>query len=100
MNLTSKTPICFDCGKEGKPYKIFKVEEEQTITNSQGTFTIPKGSVYAKCKACFEKEPQIKYQECEIFSRSVGYYAPINRWNNGKREEYKSRKEFVIKDKT
>jgi len=28
---------------------------------------------------------------CEIYSRVVGYYRPINQYNAGKREEFKDR---------
>lgn len=28
----------------------------------------------------------------EVYSRVVGYYRPVNNWNDGKREEFKDRK--------
>lgn len=34
-------------------------------------------------------------QRCEVFSRVVGYFRPVNMWNDGKREEFKDRLEFV-----
>ena len=34
---------------------------------------------------------------CEIWSRVVGYYRPVNSWNKGKQQEYKERKEFEAK---
>ena len=33
-------------------------------------------------------------KEMETFSRVVGYFRPTQRWNEGKREEYKDRKEY------
>ena len=33
-------------------------------------------------------------KECQIFSRVVGYFRPIENWNLGKREEFKDRKVF------
>ncbi|WP_207729292.1 ribonucleoside triphosphate reductase [Clostridium sp. 'deep sea'] len=33
---------------------------------------------------------------CEVWSRVVGYYRPVQCWNNGKREEFKDRVEFVV----
>lgn len=36
--------------------------------------------------------------KCEVFSRVVGYYRPVSAWNAGKKEEYKDRKEYIIKD--
>jgi len=34
---------------------------------------------------------------CEVYSRVVGYYRPVQSWNRGKQEEFKDRKEFVVK---
>lgn len=34
--------------------------------------------------------------ECEVYSRVVGYYRPLQNWNEGKREEFSDRKEFAI----
>ncbi|HII14733.1 MAG TPA: ribonucleoside triphosphate reductase [Nanoarchaeota archaeon] len=34
---------------------------------------------------------------CEVFSRVVGYYRPVQSWNDGKREEFKERKEYCEK---
>ena len=36
----------------------------------------------------------VKGEECEVYSRIVGYYRPLKNWNKGKREEYKARKLF------
>jgi ribonucleoside-triphosphate reductase len=33
--------------------------------------------------------------ESEVYSRIVGYYRPVQNWNEGKREEFKFREEFV-----
>lgn len=27
-------------------------------------------------------------KECEVYSRVVGYYRPVQRWNEGKKEEF------------
>lgn len=35
-------------------------------------------------------------KECEVFSRIVGYYRPVQRWNKGKQEEFKFRKSFIL----
>lgn len=32
--------------------------------------------------------------EAEVYTRVVGYYRPVNRWNLGKQQEYKERKEY------
>ena len=38
-----------------------------------------------KCKA-----------KVEVYSRVVGYYRPVQQWNEGKREEFKQRKTFKL----
>ena len=30
-------------------------------------------------------------QPCEVYSRVVGYYRPVQNWNKGKTEEFKDR---------
>ena len=35
----------------------------------------------------------------EVFSRVVGYIRPVNQWNEGKKTEFATRKNFVIEDK-
>ncbi len=34
--------------------------------------------------------------EAEVYSRVVGYLRPVNQWNKGKREEFRTRKTFVV----
>lgn len=33
---------------------------------------------------------------CEIYSRVVGYFRPVNQWNKGKQEEFADRKEYKV----
>ena len=33
-------------------------------------------------------------KDTEVYSRIVGYYRPVSRWNKGKAKEYVDRKEF------
>ena len=35
-------------------------------------------------------------QECEVYSRVVGYLSPVSEWNKGKKEEYKQRQTYDI----
>jgi ribonucleoside-triphosphate reductase len=52
---------------------------------------------YFKCKECYEIDPVLRnFQECEIYSRVVGYIRPVSQWNNGKKEEYTDRKVYNI----
>jgi anaerobic ribonucleoside-triphosphate reductase len=32
----------------------------------------------------------------EVYSRVVGYFRPVQAWNNGKAEEFKERKTLII----
>lgn len=34
----------------------------------------------------------------EQYSRVVGYLRPVSQWNNGKREEFRERKTYKIKE--
>ena len=36
----------------------------------------------------------MRRQECEVFSRVVGYLRPVKSWNKGKAAEFANRKEF------
>lgn len=35
-------------------------------------------------------------KECEVYSRIVGYYRPVQNWNKGKQEEFRLRKEYKV----
>jgi ribonucleoside-triphosphate reductase (formate) len=35
-------------------------------------------------------------QECEVYSRVVGYLRPLKQWNRGKQEEFKMRRMFAV----
>ena len=35
-------------------------------------------------------------EECEVYSRVVGYYRPVSQWNEGKQEEFRRRKTFRV----
>ncbi len=37
---------------------------------------------------------------CEVWSRVVGYYRPVSRWNNGKAQEFLERKVFDANPKS
>ena len=41
-----------------------------------------------KCPTCGE--------ETEVYSRITGYYRPVKNWNDGKAQEYKNRKSYVV----
>ena len=35
---------------------------------------------------------------CEVYSRIVGYLRPVQNWNKGKRQEFKDRQEYVVRE--
>lgn len=72
------------------------VNAANEIVIEGGAVYKPREQIFIKCDACFEKEPILKsYQECEVYSRVVGYLRPVNQWNKGKKAEWNSRKEFT-----
>jgi len=53
------------------------------------------GKFFLKCDECFEINPVLTdYQECEVYSRVVGYLRPVSQWNDGKQAEFSMRKTF------
>jgi ribonucleoside-triphosphate reductase len=44
-----------------------------------------------ECPKCVIKQP------CEVYSRIVGYYRPVQQWNKGKAQEYSERTTFETK---
>jgi len=38
-------------------------------------------------------------RRCEVYSRVVGYLAPIDRWNKGKKEEFANRMTYKLEEK-
>lgn len=40
----------------------------------------------------------VKRQECEVYSRVVGYLRPTKQWNKGKKAEFGDRKTFKVNE--
>lgn len=57
------------------------------------TFSICRNHGYISGE--HEECPTCK-EECEIYSRVVGYIRPVSTWNDGKRQEFQERKYFKI----
>ncbi|MEW6679417.1 MAG: ribonucleoside triphosphate reductase [bacterium] len=36
------------------------------------------------------------HTKCEVYSRVVGYYRPVQQWNDGKQEEFRERREYRV----
>jgi hypothetical protein len=81
---------CHDCGCDVRVSTSVKNGE---LVISGGAIYKPADQIFLKCDACFAKNKTLeKFQDCEIYSRIVGYLRPIKNWNNAKRAEYKLRK--------
>lgn len=52
---------------------------------------------FHKCHSCFKKNPLLtNYQDCEVFTRVVGYLRPQSQMHTGKLAEVKQRKMFKV----
>jgi anaerobic ribonucleoside-triphosphate reductase len=50
-----------------------------------------------KCQECFDKNKNLNnFQNCEVYSRVVGYLRPVKQWHLGKQEEFADRKEYQV----
>jgi len=50
-----------------------------------------------KCNDCYAKSKALtNFQECEVYSRVVGYIRPVQQWHKGKKQEYGEREEFKV----
>ena len=49
-----------------------------------------------KIGSLFWEDKKMKKIPVECYCRIVGYYRPVNAWNNGKREEFKDRVNFKV----
>lgn len=50
-----------------------------------------------KCSDCYTQNKALNnFQKCEVYSRVVGYIRPVQQWNNGKKQEFGERKEYVM----
>jgi hypothetical protein len=101
--------LCHDCGK----LVTVKAElaEDGAVTEAElaedGAVTVAGGAVYKvtkgiytvyyfKCDSCFGKDHTLRnWQDCEVYSRVVGYLRPVNQWNAGKQAEMDMRVEFT-----
>ncbi len=90
--ILNKKNYCHDCQKE------IKVEGEEV---KNGVLLVyengqEKLNVF-KCQDCFTKSKELNnYQSCEVYSRIVGYLRPVQQWNEGKKQEFKERKEYDL----
>lgn len=83
---------CHDCNKKAQ------IKNEEITNGVIAVYPLGDEKVEVfKCHKCFEKNKALtNYQECEVYSRIVGYHRPINQSSIGKQQEYKDRKEYKL----
>lgn len=93
INL-EKSCKCYDCGKK------LTTDENQEITDGKlVAYMVKKEKILIfKCLECFEKNLPFHFQECEVYSRVVGYIRPVQTWHKGKQQEFEERKNFKLED--
>ncbi len=92
INMDDKKCFCHDCKKE-------IIIKNKNIENGVMLVyrTDDKKINIFKCNQCYKENPGLKnYQECEVYSRIVGYLRPVGQWNEGKQKEYQQRKEYKL----
>jgi ribonucleoside-triphosphate reductase len=67
-----------------------------------------KTGIRRRCATCGPETQQPGKEPCEmakcsmkteVYSRVCGYHRPVSNWNQGKKEEFKDRKEFETADR-
>ena len=87
---------CHDCGK-GVKVRIFRDDKEAIVIEGGAVYN-PLRQTFLKCDNCFQKDSVLRnWRQIEVYSRVVGYIRPVSGWNKGKIEEFKQRKEFVMR---
>ena len=92
---------CHDCGAEVSVEVEMdpdgKVERRGGYLYTPGDTMLNHDQKFLKCEECFAKDPVLRnFQECEVFSRVVGYLRPTRQWNKGKKTEYEMRTNFKM----
>ena len=92
VNNVEINNTCHDCGVA----IILNGEEIENGVYLNYDNAGEKISVF-KCNECYAKSPALtNFQECEVYSRVVGYIRPVQQWHKGKRQEYGDREEFKV----
>ncbi len=82
--------VCHDCGC-GVNLSCVKLPGGKTSSSGGAMYRTRDGMSF-KCEECFSRQKTLKdHQECEVYSRVVGYLRPISQWNKGKLAEYDKR---------
>ena len=89
-NALSWTGKCHDCGCE---VTVTALPMDDGIHIGGGSIYEPsKEQFFLKCDGCFQKDKVLRnYQDCEVYSRVVGYLRPVGQWNDAKAQEFRDR---------
>jgi len=87
--------VCHDCGAEIS-FNGELIENGVYLSYEVPGSTDGKVNIF-KCNDCYAKNKVLtNFQECEVYSRVVGYIRPVGQWHKGKKQEYGERKEFSM----
>lgn len=84
---------CHDC--QGEVKVKASLEADGIHIKGGGVYEPEADKFMMKCDGCFQNDSVLRnYQDCEVYSRVVGYLRPVNQWNDGKLAEFNDRKMF------
>lgn len=95
QNNVAEKNICHDCGAD-------IIINGELIENGVYLNYDNSGKIVSvfKCNDCFARNKSLtNFQECEVYSRVVGYIRPVQQWHKGKKQEYGERHEFGMPSK-
>ena len=85
---------CHNCGAD----VIVGIEpgEDGFVIDGGAVYNVNE-TIFLKCDACYAKDPKLgNYQNCEVYSRVVGYLRPTSQWNEGKLAEFRNRVNYKV----
>lgn len=93
VKIAENKNFCHDCGKKISIVNGDLIENGVYLTYDNGGELLD----IFKCSNCFARNKSLSnFQKCEVYSRVVGYLRPVQQWNNGKKQEFDERKEYII----
>ena len=91
-----KACVCYDCGE-----KLITDENKEILNGKLVAYMVKKEKIFVfKCNECFEKKIPFHFQDCEVYSRVVGYIRPVQSYHAGKVQEFDERKNFKLENYT
>lgn len=86
---------CADCKTDVVIHASLTPDGQATIEGG-AIYSMPAANFY-KCDDCYAKDKVLRhFQECEVYSRVVGYLRPFKQWNPGKQTEFNGRKMYKL----